>query len=555
MKNNFLRTIAFCFVMFAVSCSKTASDLSIYIPKDANAVFEVDPKSISDKIASSGITIDSLANLFNKQGDEDGLKWNDIENSGVDLTKPMFLFSKTANSVQLGNITGGGLIANITDATKLEAFLKKEKSDKEVLKGEGYSYKTLGNDLVAGWTDKVLIISVVSGGNTAPGNYNSGQGTLSQLQLTTLFGQKEAESIAAVDGFKDAISKQGDMHFYLNASSALNGKPMPGADKINELIEGSYTEGIINFEKGKAVASSEFHANKTLSGILDKYPSKAINTGIIKNYPDTLCGFGIVSFNPKVLTDVLHFMGFDMMADGFISNLGFTSNDVVNAFSGDIAFMASPSVNDAAPVMPDQQKSMHHNNFLASFQIGDKAAFNKVLTGLLNKNIITKNGNYYQLGSEGGHGFIIEVTNDNLLIASGSDIAGAYTASGNKSFLPADIEKEINNKTSAVYVDINTLLKDKNSEAASIHLHDTYYAFANSVQAAKATFKNFIATSEKSDGNTIKGSFELNFMNTGENSLASLAKFIAFARKEELANKKDSSKLPIPDSTNDNENK
>ena len=554
MKNNFLRTIAFCLVVFAVSCSKSASDLSVFISKDANAVFEVDPKTISDKIASSGITLDSLANLFSKQDDEAGLKWNDIENSGVDLSKPMFLFSKTTNSVQFGNTNSGGLIANITDAAKLEAFLKKEKADKEILKGEGYSYITLGNDLVAGWTDKVLIISVVSGGNASPGSYNTGQGTLSQLQLTTLFGQKASESIASVDGFKDAISKQGDMHFYINASSALNGKPMPGADKINALIENSYTEGIINFEKGKAVASSEFHANKTLSDILSKYPSKEINTGIIKNYPDTLSGFGIVSFNPKVLTDILHYMGFDMMADGFISNLGFTSNDVVNAFSGDIAFMASPSINDAAPVMPGQQ-SLHHNNYLASLQIGDKAAFNKVLAGLLSKNIITKNGNYYQLGSEGGHGFIIEVTNDNLLIASGSDMAEAYTASGNKSFLPADIEKEINNKTMAVYVDINTLLKDNNSNAANIHLHDTYYAFANSVQAAKATFKNFITTSDKSDGKTIKGSFELNFINTNENSLASLAKFIAFARKEELANKNDPSKLPTLDSTEDNKNK
>jgi len=398
----------------------------------------------------------------------------------------------------------------------------------------------------------VLIISRVSGGNAAPGNYSSGQGTLSQTQLTTLFSQKESASIASLDGFNDVLSKQDDIRFYTNSSAGFNSTAIPGMSKVNTLLDGSYTEGIIDFEKGKAIASTEFHPGKALADILKKYPSKEINTNIIKNYPDSLSGFGVVSFNPKVLIDILQYLGFDMMINGFASNVGFTLNDIVNAFSGDIAVMFSKGSGQA---MEDSVqgtfKATHPNNFIASFTIGDKAAFNKVLTGLVSKNILTKNGDYYQLGEAGGHGFAIEVADDKLIIASGTEMADAYKSSTQKSSLPQDVEKEINNKSMAFYVDINSLLNNTDAEQpAAIHLHDKYFVFANSMQAAKATFKNFLVTSDKSDGKTYKANFELNFVNDNENSLASLAKFIAFAHKEDIENKKDSSSQ-MPDSLNE----
>ena len=89
MKNKFLHFAAICFLMIAfAACEKPVSQLALYIPKDASSVFTVDPKAIMDKIASSGITIDSLANLFTKHDDEFALHWNDIKNSGIDLNKP-----------------------------------------------------------------------------------------------------------------------------------------------------------------------------------------------------------------------------------------------------------------------------------------------------------------------------------------------------------------------------------------------------------------------------------------------------------------------------------
>ena len=107
------------------SCKQNVPQLALYVPKDAASVFVVDTKAITDKISSSGITLDSLANMFNKN--ENGLHWNDIENSGIDLTKSFFVFNRQNNSMQAGKTANFGLIAAIADKNKLESFFLKNK--------------------------------------------------------------------------------------------------------------------------------------------------------------------------------------------------------------------------------------------------------------------------------------------------------------------------------------------------------------------------------------------------------------------------------------------
>ena len=531
MKNKLLAIATACFAIIAfASCKKPVSQLALYVPKDASAVFVIDTKAVLDKIALSGITIDSLADLFKQN---DALHWSGIRNSGIDINKPLYAFFKQTNSIEQGNIKTSGLIAQVEDEKKVEAFFKKEKVDGTVLQSGKYKYIALGNDYVAGWTDKILIISNVTGGNNSPGKYSTGEGTLSQLQLTTLFTQKESASIASLGEFRDVAAKPGDVHFYSNASANLNAMPMPGITKLNSLLQDSYTEGTINFEKGKITETGETHYNKKLSDILDKYPSKGINKDMIKNYPGALTGFGIISFNPKMLVEILRYMGFDIMADSFTSSLGFTTNDVVNAFSGDIAVMFSSRSNATT-----EKYGQHNSGFLLNLTVGDKAAFNKVLNGLLSKQILTKTADGYQLGLAGGHGFVIQTGNDNLFIASSYALVKAYQSSGEKAGLAANVEKQISNKTMAIFIDINNLLQNKSEtdSSADMHFHGSYYSF-NVAKAAKATFKNFIVTADKGNGKTIQSNGELNFVNTSENSLAALAKFIAVVRAEDLKRK------------------
>ena len=317
---------------------------------------------------------------------------------------------------------------------------------------------------------------------------------------------------------------------------------MLGMSKLSSLIEGSYTEGAIDFENGKITASSESHYNKTFSDMLNKYPSKQIDKDMITRFPGNISGLGIVSFNPKLLVDILHYLGFDMMANGYVSQMGFSIDDVMNAFSGDIAFVASdlfikqnnlPGMNNNTP-----EKS----KYLLIMRIGDKAAFDKVMTALVNKNILSKNGDQYQLGIGGGHDFAIESTGAELFIGSSDELIKLYEAGNGNSTLPGDVEKEISNKSMALYFDVNGLLKN-------VNINDT--AGSKTLVLAQSTFKNFIASTDKSDGKSITGNFTLNFVNTNENSLATLTKFMAFAHEEDMKREQNSGAFPPLSHDND----
>ncbi|HYK46367.1 MAG TPA: DUF4836 family protein [Parafilimonas sp.] len=524
MKHRFLSAVVI--TMFVFGCKKPVSPLAEFIPKDAAAIFMVDVNGIKEKINSSGITIDSLVDLLSDEETEMPIRWSEITNSGIDLKVPFFIFSDQNNSIQNGNTANFGLVAQIENEGKLVDFLKKHNQGAEVKQDSKYQYMDLKNGYVAGWKNNILIIS---------GSTHAGAGSdeaRSHQQLTTLFTQNESASIASVGEFRDMMKKTGDIHFWINASPNLASFGMLGMTKMSSLLQGTYTEGTITFEKGKAKASAETHYNKTLSDILSKYPSREIDKTLISRYPGQVNGFGVVAFNPKVLIDILQYLGFDTMADGYLSEAGFTTTDVVNAFKGDIGVIFSDFriEEGTIPTMPGINAKRPAAQFLLNAVIGDRAAFNRVMNGLVKQRVLTKNGDQYQLGIFGGHDFVIEATPDNLFIASDDALIKAYESSNNKSALSADVEKEINGKSTAMYVDIEKLL----DTSRQVTVHNSY-AFSDSGktwQAAKSTFKNFIGYTEKGDGKTTTSAFELNTVNQNENSLASLVKFIAVAHHD-----------------------
>ncbi len=519
MRNKFL-LLALAAMLVIASCKQNAPQLALYIPKDAATVFVVDVKSITDKINSSGITMDSIVNMMDKHGTD--VTWSEIQNSGVDLTKSFYVFTSSINSMQNGNTENSGMVASLSAKGQLESFIQKKLNTPNVKTDSKYKYVDLKDGSVLGWDDHVMILSSVK-----QNKQTTADEALSHQQLTTLFTQSESNSLASISEFKTAMNKPGDIHFWLNASGSLNNIPMLGMTKITSLFQDTYTDGTIDFENGKAVASAETHFNKTLSDILEKYPSREIDKSMISRYPQPINGFGVMSFNPKVLVDILHYLGYDTMADGYTSQMGFSTNDIVNAFSGDIAVIFSDFKMEDKPIpyLPGVQSKRPGGEFLVTMRIGDKAAFDRLMNGLVNKNILSKNGDQYELGAFGGHGFVIETTSNNLFIASDDALVKAYEANTTTSALNDDIQKDIDGKSMAMYIDIAGMLRKANTD-------DT--TSVKTTQAALATFKNFIASADKSDGKSVTGNLELNFVNTNENSLASLVKFISVAHREKL---------------------
>jgi len=514
------------------SCKKSVPKQVKYIPKDATFVLGINTRSLYEKAGKSNISLDSVFNTFSKEAaDPDVTKMKnavgDLKDAGIDFSEQIYLFVKAGGSIMNGKSVSMATIALLKDASKFEAYLRKQKADVSIKKEAKYSYAALGNDFVAGWSSDVAIISNVSGGRNAPGSYSSGEGTLSQAQLTTLFEQKDEESAASISEFRDLVKEKADAFFWSNSSSIFDQVPMLGMTKVSDLFKDTYTAGTINFEDGKIVADTKSYSSKALQDIIKKHPSQDLDFKMITQYPSSnIDGFISFSFNPELLIDILKYSGFDGQANQFLGDLGFTIEDVAKAFKGDVAAVVSDLtvVTKPNPYYPAATTKQPEVKFIFNAKVGDKASYDKVMGALEKKGLVSKSGNEYRITSF-NVGVPYSIDDKNILVGLDSTVLQSYKAGNGKADLPDDIKSKSSGQAMSAFIDISKILTaiplDSGAKAEEVALMDK----------AKATFKNISATSGHFDGKLSKSEIELKFVDDKKNSLVNLLEFFAAAAK------------------------
>ncbi len=504
------------------SCNKPANTLAKYIPKDANIVFELNTKSMLDKLSSANISFDSLARVLSDEGDssQTNISLEELRNSGIDTAEAAFGFVKNSSSIMAGQSTSGGMVAALKNAAAFEALLKKKKPAGEIKKADNYSYLALGDDFIAGWTDNVVIIAQKHGGSSAPGTYATGEGTLTQQMLTALFAQKESESILSVDGFKDVLKQNADLAFY-TSSSNMQSITALGISKLGDLTDGSYTTGTVTFENGKITASFNAHLGNAMADLVKKYPMHAIDVSMLDKYPGQIQGFVIGSLNPKLFPAVFQYVGFDGVANTMLQQqlgLNLTISDIFQAIKGDFAIAVSDigftkkTVTEMGGYKLPQPVTTNVPSYkvIANFAI-DKDGYNKVTGVLAQKGVLTQQNGQYQSSMLNSLGLSMSATDNNLYISTSADLIKQYeSASGNASNLPADIHDKLKGKVFAMYADIQTLSGKMQS---------------GEKDSTAPTFKDVIVTADNLNDKTSTGNAEIRLLNNNENSLVTLLRY------------------------------
>lgn len=505
----------------AVSCKKPFPKQTQYIPKDATVVLGVSLKNLQQKLDKSKFNIDSLLKSLNKNAaDSSGnISWEDVKNSGIDLSSNVYAFVNQQGSVMTGQTVNTGMIAVLKNPASFEAFLKKQDPDTEIKKGTNFSYAQLKEGFTAGWNDDILILSNVSGYKTATSNQDT-----DVKQLTTLFAQKEAESVASIDAFRNLSTEKADALFWTNSGSSLASVPFVGMTKAADLFKDSYTAGLINFEEGKAVMDTKTYVGDDLKDILNKYSGTKADLDLVEKYPYPVNGFALFSFNPKIIAEIIQYIGFTTTVNQFFQQFNFTLDDVLKAFKGDFAFEFSDfgfteSPHENNPRMKIKTPSA---KLLFDAKIGDKASYEKVVSALAEKGIMVKEGNQYipKLMQDNPDGFAMQTDDKNMVVASDSSLLRLYKNGKGDANIPADIKDKVKGKSSALYVNIisilNALPKDTIQSETAVQIEN-----------ARHTFKNILITGENFDGKKISGSVELRMMNDKENSFVSIVKYFS----------------------------
>ncbi len=546
MRKNLFSLLSFLTVITLIaSCGKKAAKEAKYIPKDATAVVVVNLESLEGKMKKGNISMDSLIKKVQTSGDtlstSDKKMLEDFKNSGIAFDQNLYLFIVQKGSMQKGEANAINLLATIKDEAKFEKFVKEQElfKDKEVVKANGFSYVASGNNQSIAWNKEVVIATMynktMKSSFDSLGNYKMPDYTETkkehQAEVTRYFGLKEAESVASLAVFNDMFKEKADGYLFATSAgtlAALSATPL-NLPKIEELIKDSYSATTFNFEDGKIVAKGTSYTNAFLGSILKKYAGPVVNINALEKFPSqNINGAMLVSFNPELFGGLLKELEVGGIVDGFLSKQGITSADIYKCLKGEINVIVSDfsmAEREVAVPMPDgstfkNKTSMPSAKMIFTANIGDKAAFARVMEKAVEAGMVTKTATGYSGGAiMKATGMYLTVDAENFVIASDSATYFAYKAGTGKATLSADVLAKLKGKSTAAFIDINSLIKASMSSISDQQLTKMLTIVNN-------TFKNVIFSSDNFDGKSVKSEFEVYMADTKQNSLVSLFKMV-----------------------------
>lgn len=500
-------------VLFA-ACRKSGPKQIKYIPKSASVIFATNAKKLSDKLEDSKVSVDSLLkSILTSTGmvPSEVEKWNSMKDAGIDWQSDVFGFVDVKSSIMSGSSTAYGVVAAVSSTSKLEDFLKKQKPGLEVKKATGgYSEVALQDGVLLGWNNDVCIIAGVKGASAA-GKENA------SAQLATLFTLKEDESAASVEKFKEFAKTKADAFLWTNSEGSFNSaSPLMGMSKAGDLMADSYNGIEINFENGKVKADVTSYSGKALTDLVKKYPSENVDLNLVTVYPsDNITGFIAVNINPGLIVEILHYAGLDALANNLLKELGFTIEDVLKSFKGDVAFVYS----DLAVTEKTDFGVTHKatgGKFIVAAKVGDKASYTKVLGALASKNYLVQQGAVYTVASPVAGTQAITFEPGGIYYASDATLLEQYKSGKSKAAVPEKVLSEGKGKSILLYADLDKIF-------AGSPVNDSISQLE--VNQAKVTFKQIFFVGDNYSSGKGKAYGELVTGNDKENSLATILKF------------------------------
>ena len=547
------------------SCSKVPEQ-SKYIPKTASVVVSVNSKEISKKLITNGITMDKLfAAVQEKDTLSEAQKfWKDIENSGLDLQANSFVSVVYGKEASYVTLTGG-----LKDADKFEDYLKKNVSNFSLQTKSDYKYiLEEKQEAVIAWNKNTVIylkgtegdamqkalppgamppVPGVDSDSEEPADTNTAQPAAlvstdaAQAWVTEvdrLFHLKKEETAASIEAFNDLLKNNADISLYVNPEPIYSAQAAMMPANLKTLLADCYYTGAVTFEKGKIVVDGTSYVGKDLAAIYKKYGNMEADLDMLEKYPSqNITGFVVYGFDFRMLGDIVKSTGLDGIANMGLQSSGLTLDDILNAFKGQLVFVASDfEMKKKASLYDGDSTTSPESKWVFAMKVGDKAAFDKVMTSPMLKNFFTKQGDGYALSQSFPGMPAISITDKLVTSASDSALLQQYLGGkGKAGGLDNSFVSKIKGNPMGAYVNFEKIVNN---------IPDSEIPEEGRPLAGK--FKNLLkdmtAVSNSFNGKTQHSEIVLNFKNENENSLVQLvnlgtetAKFIEESKKAEAA--------------------
>jgi hypothetical protein len=254
----------------------------------------------------------------------------------------------------------------------------------------------------------------------------------------------------------------------------------------------------------------------------------------------------VYGFDFRMIGDIVKATGLDGIANMSLSSANLTLDDILKAFNGQLMFAASDLDVKQVPSAVIQGDSVTKTDikWVFAMKVGDKAAFEKVMSSPILQQTFTKQGDRYVMAQElGPNAPAISITDKLVLAASDNATLEAYLAGKTKAGgLDNNFTSKIKDNPMGAYINFEKIA----SSIPDNQIPEEGKAIAGQV---KGLLKDATAITHTFDGTSQHSEIVLNFKDQEQNSLVQLVNLgtnVAKIVKEEQAT------AAKPDTTNRN---
>ncbi|HRO41189.1 MAG TPA: DUF4836 family protein [Flavipsychrobacter sp.] len=563
-----LRFLLFLFVATVVfSACNSLPDHAKYIPKDAVVVVGLNTKKIGKQIAWSALIGSKLFNEM-KTSLPPKHALEGLGDAGIEHMSTSYLYVKNYRDADAGTrITA---LVPLDDAGKWEVYVKRTFPNTTIKEADGRKEANLVDGMYVGWTKDLLIVmniienqvsikksldtsfadssllaskdSFIAEGS--PTTFAANEQLLSS-EMKNAFTIQKNNAITDDARFKKMETDGHDITVWMNYDILMS----ENSDKMgmpSQLALGSTLwkqaafSGGFDFEKGKITGDMLYYTSEELRNVAEEFGSKNADKELLERLPaqnlNMLMAFHLSTKGLKGLLEKIGVLGFANLA---LSSEGISTDDIFEAFTGDLGVAVNDftmnysshrdSSKDSSTINYSSQNTTM--NFLYTMKIGNKEKFNKLMTYLQQKQLLTPIENNLFTSSFSDSMFLT-FDNNYIAVSNKSDYARAYLAGKFKAEpTPAVIKNDVYNHPIGMYLSFQTIL-------ASIKPHqNSGITDSVALQESRNLLDNLVFNGGEYSKNAFSYKFALNLVNKKENAIFQLMNF-AMKMNEAAENEK-----------------
>ncbi len=439
----YLRTIAMMVLaVILLACSSKNAEIGNLIPKDVGLLISLDMKSFNEKgkLADFNKTkmYGALKGLM-AMGDPSAIKTmeefvNNPEVLGLNL-------KSTAYYYMTKDMKYGGLLIEMKDKAKFQAYLKAQTKDKtkpEPEKIGDYLGVAESSNLLA-WNDKVLYMMIATEPDTKENLIN---------QFKKYTSLKSEESLTANENYKSFSENQKDISMWMDLTfmNAIFDKAQMYAsgmnfNKLKSLFNGTNVFAYADFATDEIVINGKTKYGENIKKLVDfeKIYKQNVSKGILSIVPSDVIMVAATSIDMNVakngITEMFKIINEDLKPaidnapQGQEIMIFYSALEkYISKFNGEIVYALTDITKNENPnainLLPIPQPVP---GFLLLFGVNDNTILEQLVSEF--KATITKVNDYYEISVPDANKFYFAIYN-NILVATNDFKTLEYAKAG-----------------------------------------------------------------------------------------------------------------------------